>query len=152
MTKYLLIFALTALAGCGTGSNPETTIGSTPTQSTLADKHNPRNSLDYTGSYTGLLPCADCEGIETQITLNKEGTYTKKMTYLGKGGDNVFEEKGNYTWNAAGQIITLEGKEVPNQYFVGENKLTHLDIQGQKIEGDLAGMYVLKKSGTKPKS
>ena len=33
------------------------------------DQHNSRNSLDWNGVYKGVLPCADCEGIETVITL-----------------------------------------------------------------------------------
>ncbi|GHB72527.1 hypothetical protein GCM10007390_28240 [Persicitalea jodogahamensis] len=111
----------------------------------MDDGHNSRNSLSYTGTYKGMLPCADCAGVETVITLNEDGTYAKKTTYLGKGGKNTFEEKGKYSWNSAGQYVILKGQEAPNQYLVGENILTQLDISGQKIEGDLAAMYVLKK-------
>ena len=34
--------------------------------------HNSMNSLDWEGIYTGLLPCADCEGIQTVIKLNRD--------------------------------------------------------------------------------
>lgn len=142
-----LILAAMALASCSTSSTSEADNDSSAIAETemTIDDHNSQNSLDYAGTYMGELPCADCEGIETQITLNEDGTFAKKMTYLGKGDDDSFEEKGNYTWDTAGQEITLEGHEAPNQYFVGENTLTQLDINGQKIEGDLAALYVLRK-------
>ena len=44
---------------------------------------NSQNSLDWEGTYRGILPCADCEGIETKITLSANGTYEYKASYLG---------------------------------------------------------------------
>ena len=35
----------------------------------IPDMHTTMNSLDWDGTYTGILPCADCKGIETNITL-----------------------------------------------------------------------------------
>ena len=35
------------------------------TEGVVNDEHNAKNSLDYIGMYKGILPCADCEGIET---------------------------------------------------------------------------------------
>ena len=42
------------------------------------------------GVYTGLLPCADCSGIQTELTLTRkasgwaEGRYLLKQTYIGR--------------------------------------------------------------------
>ena len=36
--------------------------------------HNAQNSLDWNGTYKGVLPCADCAGIEKEITLYKDQT------------------------------------------------------------------------------
>ena len=36
--------------------------------------HNSQNSLDWAGVYQGILPCADCEGFDTVITLNWDET------------------------------------------------------------------------------
>ena len=107
--------------------------------------HTSQNSLDYAGTYTGVLPCADCPGIKTEITLNADGFFTKKMTYLESKEGGIFKEKGTYRWDPAGQTITLEGPDKPSRYFVGENTLTQLDMEGKKVEGDLANLYVLKK-------
>lgn len=107
--------------------------------------HNSSNSLDWAGTYKGTLPCADCEGLETEVFLKADLTYPIKTKYLGKGNE-IIEEKGNFNWNNAGNTIVLSGnKNRPNQYFVGENKLIQLDMSGKKIEGTLADNYVLKK-------
>lgn len=102
-------------------------------------------SLDWNGNYTGTLPCADCQGIETAIALNKDGSYLMKTKYLGKS-DMVNEKTGKFTWNTAGNTITLDGiSNAPSQYFVGENVLIQLDMAGKKITGNMAELYQLKK-------
>lgn len=112
----------------------------------VPDMHTAQTSLDYTGTYKGVLPCADCEGIETVVTLNEDGTYQVTSTYLGKGEDNVFEESGNYTWKDNGSDIVLEDEDGENtMYFVAENKIIRLDMEGNRIEGALADNYVLNK-------
>jgi uncharacterized lipoprotein NlpE involved in copper resistance len=123
-----------------TSTEPATTVNSP-----VPDGHNSSNSLDVEGSYKGTLPCADCEGIETEIMLGKDKSYVKRTVYLGKDG-KVIEETGYYSWNNEGNIITLSGsKDAPNQYFVGENKLIQLDMKGNRITGELADKYVLQK-------
>lgn len=42
--------------------------------------------------YSGIVPCADCEGIKIVLTLDNE-TYTLAETYLGKS-DQVVQSKG----------------------------------------------------------
>lgn len=110
----------------------------------VTDMHTSQISLDVTGTYSGILPCASCEGIETAIVLT-DSTYELSMIYLGEEEPNRFEQTGSYSWNEAGNTITLEKKDPPNQYFVGENVLIHLDQKGERITGDLADSYRLQK-------
>jgi len=98
----------------------------------------------YEGTYEGVLPCADCEGIRTELKLNKD-TYTLKMTYLGMNSDNIFESTGNYTWDSGTNIITLQNEMTPNRYQLGDNVLYHLDENGNRIMGYNADNYILKK-------
>ncbi|MBA4134488.1 MAG: hypothetical protein C0525_07165 [Flavobacterium sp.] len=110
--------------------------------------HHARKSLDYIGTYKGVLPCADCEGLETVLCINENNTYKLQTRYLGKG-DKVFEQKGTFTWDANGVKIILNGIDnAPNQYFVGENKITQLDLSGKLITGKLALQYVLSKQSS----
>lgn len=107
--------------------------------------HNSQNSLDYNGTYKGVIPCADCEGIETSITINLDGTFSKTTKYLGKE-ENSSTENGTYTWNAEGSVITvLIGENYSQMYKVGENILFYLDQEGNRISGDLAENYKLVK-------
>jgi uncharacterized lipoprotein NlpE involved in copper resistance len=107
---------------------------------------NSQNSLDWQGTYKGTTPCADCEGIETELILNPDLTYILKTRYLGKGDGKVFEEKGSFVWDKTGGSIMLQGsKGGPSQYKVGENRLIQLDMEGKPITGALADKFVLIK-------
>ncbi|WEM45081.1 copper resistance protein NlpE (plasmid) [Photobacterium sp. DA100] len=107
--------------------------------------HSARNALDWDGTYTGILPCADCEGIKTELIVKKDGTFILTEVYLGKE-DNIFEYEGSFNWNNAGNTIALPGAGDDSvQYFVGENQLFRLDQEGNRVTGDLADHYVLRK-------
>jgi len=113
---------------------------------TPTDFHNSQTSLDWQGTYKGVTPCADCEGTETEITLNQDLTYKIKTKYLGKSDGKIFEEKGIFIWDKSGGKITLNGStNRPYQYKVGENQLIQLDLEGNTISGNLANRYILKK-------
>jgi uncharacterized lipoprotein NlpE involved in copper resistance len=106
---------------------------------------NSMNALDWEGTYVGTLPCADCEGIETELNINYDGTYSYKTTYLGKESE-AEEVTGTFQWDENGSVITLAGLDgAPGKYKVGENRIWHLDMEGKQIEGDLADKYILTK-------
>ena len=128
------------------GKNQQSTSDQPETSDSIyASRHSETDSLNYEGVYTGILPCADCDGIDTEIAVNKDNTYVKRSRYIGKD-NNVLGNKGTYTWNTEHNTITLSGvKDGPNQYLVGPNTLTQLDMSGKKISGPTAAKYVLKK-------
>jgi copper homeostasis protein (lipoprotein) len=141
---------LTSFAACNNQSQPAAIAAALPQKNdtlpaTVATADNSAASLDWAGIYKGVVPCADCEGIETTITLNADKTYVLATSYMGKKQTTI-EEKGSFSWNDAGAIVTLAGlKEKPSQYQVGENKITQLDMIGNKITGDMADKYILLK-------
>ena len=108
---------------------------------TTAD--NSMTSIDWAGIYQGVLPCADCEGIKTQIVLNKDLSYALETSYIGKN-EKVFKTQGTFKWDENGSKITLdnENKQI---YQVGENRIFHLDKDGNRITGDLADKYIMEK-------
>ncbi len=112
--------------------------------------HSGMNSLDWSGTYVGKLPCADCEAIMATMTLNPDLTYVYQWRYLGKGND-LYIMTGDFNWGVDGNSITLETMDtdsVPKQYAVAENKIVQYDIQGKPIKGDVAQLYVLRKDVT----
>ena len=111
----------------------------------MEDAHSSRNSLDWAGTYSGVLPCADCPGIETTITLHADGRYERKLDYLERSVE-PWVDSGSFSWNAAGSAVTLREPGGAGQHFmVGENTLRQLDLDGNPIAGALAGHYVLHK-------
>ena len=109
------------------------------------DVHNARNSVDYIGTYKGILPCVDCQGLDTELSVNENSTFNLKVKYQGKG-EKIYLQKGHFTWNKKGNTIILtDVRNAPNQYFVNENTLTQLDIYGKKIKGSTAEEYILSK-------
>lgn len=136
MQKFSILTAiiLLVLTGCSTKSQP----------------HASRGSLDWAGAYSGVLPCADCEGIQTVMTINPDQSFVLASTYLGR--DNAtFEERGTFAWNEDGSTIILQTTpDRPSRYLVGENTLTMLDMDGELIPGELAAHYVLRKQPVPP--
>ena len=108
-----------AFCACATleaGSQP----ARQPTQP--PDLHNSKNSLDWAGTYEGVLPCADCPGIKTRLTLNKNGTYVLRAEFL----DRPIVPKtvrGKFTWHASGNAISLDATGGRQQWAVGEGHL-----------------------------
>lgn len=116
-----------------------------PAASQPPDLHTSQISLDWDGTYAGVVPCADCAGIETFISINQDLSYHIRTRYLGKD-DRVFEHQGSFTWEENGNVIRLEDfSEGPDRYHVGENLLFQLDKQGKRITGDLAEKDILRK-------
>ena len=108
---------------------------------------NSMTSLDWNGTYVGTIPCADCEGLKTAITLNTDLTFTKKTQYVGKS-DEISSVTGSFLWNKSGNTVILDAGGISQSYMVGENTLTHLDQKGKQITGELAQNYILKKQST----
>ena len=107
---------------------------------------NSQVSLDWSGTYTGILPCSNCEGIETTLTLNPDLTYILVTNYLGRNDALEEENSGPFSWDSTGSTVTLLNiKSGPNQYKIGENRIWQLDINGERVTGDLADHYILIK-------
>lgn len=112
-----------------------------PTTSAQGDTS--ENALDWNGTYEATVPCADCPGIKTSLTLNTDKTFSITEEYLERKSKN--EDKGSFTWDATGSIITLKGKTANYKYKVGENMLIQLDMEGKEIDGPNKDLYIFKK-------
>lgn len=141
---FLILIAGIFLVGCS-GNRKNQNSTSEENRTAVPDMHTSQIALDFWGIYKGVVPCADCEGIETIIELKADETFEVQTVYLGKS-DEVFTYSGHYHWNDDGRSIHLHGIENgPSNYFVGENHLIQLDMEGNRITGDLAEKYLLQK-------
>lgn len=159
MKKLLFAFSMLVFAACNSNPVSENTTAEVKdsiakdnvtakdkaaaetTKTATADTiHNAANSLDIAGTYTGKLPCADCEGIEDRLELKVDKTFILESKYLGKKKPLINKAKGK--WEISGNTLTL----LPGmKYKVEENKLRQLGIDGKEITGPMADMFVLTK-------
>ena len=104
MKSGILILAAAALlAACGGNTQKKAASGGAETVAEAPDMHTAETSLDYQGTYAGTLPAADCPGIETRLTLKKDGTFDLHMKYIDR--DAEFDTKGGYS--VRGNLLTL---------------------------------------------
>lgn len=117
---------LFALFGCNNRAEVETL---TPTQ--MAELKPMQQS------WRGILPCADCEGIETSLFLAKDGTWVMNERYQG-----VTKEPSSFasygTWaRTAGKLVLTDSKGEKSWYRVKGDNLEMLDQEGNPIESTL---------------
>ncbi|ATA25023.1 copper homeostasis/adhesion lipoprotein NlpE [Brenneria goodwinii] len=93
-------------------------------------------------SYRGILPCADCEGIDTSLFLEKDGTFILREHYqTTREGTNTFAEYGQ--WRRTADKLVLTNSRGEKRYFrPSDNDLEMLDQQGVPINSSYS--YRLK--------
>lgn len=84
-------------------------------------------------SYRGILPCADCGGIETSLFLQQDGSYVLREVYRVKAKDNqAFAQYG--TWARTADKLVLTQANGEKRYFHPKGiNLEMLDINGDPI-------------------
>lgn len=98
------------------------------------------------GNYAGSLPCGDCKGILTRISLSKDKTYTLSSQYLGKE-KNPTIYKGMYNLDNTKNIVTLDAEGDHLKFLVVEkdSMIIKLDKFGDREKGGPAARYFLHK-------
>lgn len=125
-------------------SSPETGEPQPVPQQPVAQAAAPVSATAWEGHYQGLLPCADCEGIRTILTLNRDSSYVLSLTYVGRNALPLMM-RGNFTWNGEETQITLDNHGDYRRYAIQDGEARMLNRDGTSITGVLANSYVLKK-------
>jgi len=87
-------------------------------------------------SWRGVLPCADCEGIETSLFLEKDGSWVMNQRYLGAKEPSTFASYGR--WARTADKLTLTDSDGEKIYFRAKgDALEMLDTEGNPIESTL---------------
>jgi copper homeostasis protein (lipoprotein) len=84
-------------------------------------------------SYHGVLPCADCEGIDVSLFLEKDGTWVSNIRYIGGKTPGSY---GNYgTWARTAEKLVLTDNKGMKTYLLARNEaLEILDNSGKHID------------------
>jgi copper homeostasis protein (lipoprotein) len=94
-TRLFALLPLLVLAAC----KPPGGQGA-PTTAAGGEQVVPAGAQDTERTWAGLLPCADCQGIDTRLVLRTEDgkrNYMLTETYLGGTGKTSFNRAGTWT-------------------------------------------------------
>ena len=150
MKKIILAtFAIAAfvVSSCKSEKEPVKNEVENVEDSTKVEAKTAENSIQFDGTYKGILPCyeKDCKEVEMEIKLlpNKGYVYSTKRLGLDKTaimttGVFHFEKDGN-------TIVFPEIANVPNAFLVEEGKISQLDKNQKKIESADSTKFELKK-------
>ncbi len=97
------------------------------------------HGLRLPATFTGDLPCADCEGIRHHLNLWPDQVFTLRRTWLGKGEDAVHDDIGRWSIDPERRALMLwGGKEMPLQFeILADQRLRLLDLEGRPIASNL---------------
>ncbi len=153
--NYIFILFIVLGSACNNSNNTSEKASET----TTADSLQMADSIRLTQVFEGVLPCADCDGILTKLSLfihsNGKTTFKLAQTYQGKGDGNNFTTTGNYNTergfendNDAQLIILNWDKPADEQeyYLIYSNDTTvahKLNDERKLIKSELN--YSLKK-------
>jgi hypothetical protein len=134
-----MLVTLLAVATIMSAAAQQSGAGAPPAQP--ADMHNSRISLDWAGTYEGVLPCADCPGTKTRLTLNYDGSY--RLVTQAQGSQNGEKSvTGVFTWQPSGNAITLDERGGRQQFSVGEGRLTLLRPESGASQSPVANLVL----------
>jgi len=128
MRYFVLALSAVALAGCQPERTTEPAVApsSQPAPAPVIDMHTSRNALDWAGTYEGLLPCADCAGTHTRLTLQQDGSFEIVSRRLARDAAPA-AERGRFDWEPGGNIIALATTGGEQRFAVGEGRLLRLE-------------------------
>ncbi|MBP6279571.1 MAG: YbaY family lipoprotein [Rhodocyclaceae bacterium] len=93
----------------------------------------PKLKFDLPASFSGVLPCADCQGVAQTLTLRSDGLYQLRRTYIGKPGEPI-ADIGRWTRPDNGnQLVIGRGEGGQRFEIVDRQTLRQLDRLGQTI-------------------
>ncbi|MFU8822331.1 MAG: copper resistance protein NlpE N-terminal domain-containing protein, partial [Gammaproteobacteria bacterium] len=128
MRCFHLALVAFALAGCQPerSADPATASSSEAAPATVVDMHTSRVSIDWAGSYEGLLPCAECADLHVKLILARDGSFEIVSRPLVRGAAPA-SERGQLDWGPGGNIIILGTASGEQRFAVGEGRLLLLE-------------------------
>lgn len=150
---FALVLSAIAIAGCKREAQPAPVApAAAPAQEVASavvsevDHGSPASAAPgfnvkaFAGTYAGILPCADCPGIDTTIAFTPEGGYTMGEIYQ-DSDSSAFATKGTWTVREDGKTLLLdpEDKEEYDHWYevVSPTELRMLDREGKPIDSKL---------------
>lgn len=104
----------------------------------------------FHGIFYGYLPCNDCDGVKTTLSLKQNNSYLL-VTQPARASSREYYERGKYEWNDESRTVVLTptkgGTNKRNYYIEDEGTIIQLNENGSRITED-ADRYILRSSDT----
>jgi copper homeostasis protein (lipoprotein) len=85
-------------------------------------------------TFTGILPCADCQGIRYQLNLFDDDSFVLRRTYAGRSTTPV-DDLGSWALSSDRRVVILRGSGEPEYFAIRDNQsLRRLDTEGREIK------------------
>jgi copper homeostasis protein (lipoprotein) len=99
-------------------------------------------------TFTGTLPCADCEGIAMQLNILPDASFMLRTRYLGRKEEGPSDDLGGWVPSSDGITLVFKGQGQAPFYFAVEDAgtLRMLDVSGSPFESPLD--YDLRRNDT----
>jgi uncharacterized lipoprotein NlpE involved in copper resistance len=111
-----------------------------------AHENHTDKSQEFHGIFYGYLPCNDCSGIKTTLSLQQKNNYLL-VIQPAKESSREFYERGKYSWNDENRTVVLTpkkgGTSIRRYHIEDEGTLIQLNDDGIKMD-----RYVLQRSDT----
>lgn len=147
-TLVPILLAVLALAACSREPAPAPTEPA-PGRSAEATAATEAGE-NFERIWIGVLPCADCDGIQTRLLLTRDDdgqTYELEETYLGAEDDAVFNQTGRWVRDGDGErdLFVLDPDAPAGRRFElrPDGALDLLDGEGRPLDTD--GQYRLQR-------
>lgn len=113
----------------------------------VTDAHTSQTSLDWAGTYSGILPCLTCSAMETELELTSDNEYVLTQTNYNRESEAKVIE-GKFTWKENHIVLENFPKEFDSNLFkVEEGRIRMLDEKGNVVTGESENKFLLTKNG-----
>lgn len=100
--------------------SPATQIDADTNAQPASDDSPETQALNHTGTYSGTLPCAVCDGIQTKLTIG-DGAYTLVSTRLGLDEDSE-QTSGVYRTTTDKQYLQLDNQTDSLTFYISDGR------------------------------
>ena len=92
----------------------------------------PAEDISWVGHYAGSLPCTDCPGIRTLLSLYEDGSYILSMKRETVSALPVIQ-RGQTSWSADRRMLQLDRNGEYRRYAYQAGQLQQLDADGSPM-------------------
>jgi hypothetical protein len=104
-------------------------------------------NLEFHGVFYGFIPCADCNGIKTTLSLKQNNLYLL-VTQPARESSREYYEKGKYTWDDDKRTVVLTPRKgEPHNYHI-EDDGTIIQLGNDGLMMPDKEKYTLRRSDT----